>query len=174
MGWPIPVGCWGHYLMDHHGNIGGSGTFEGGEDRIYKGFRPAMIAMPRFRNVGKQETDFLRGYGIWGGAHRVGLNPAQVGIGAQLKQQLSQYGPWKMSLGCQSETLPYVENRVEIDENNLDQWGFPRLKITAAYGENEKLMQQDIKQQIAEMLEVAGLKDINVYESKAVFWRYGA
>lgn len=162
-------GVLGHYLMDHHGDIGGSGTLEGGEDRIYKGYRPAMVAVPRFRNVDKQEMNYLRGYGVWGGAHRQGINPIQVGIGARLKQQLTQYGSWKMSLGCQSETLPYFENRVEIDDNNIDQWGFPRIKITACYRENEKLMRKDIKQQIGEMLEVAGLKDITLHESEPVF-----
>lgn len=162
-------GVLGHYLMDHHGAVGGSGRFEGGEDRIYKGFRPAMVAIPRFRNVHRQEMDYLRGFGVWGGAYREGLNPAQVGIGKQFKQQLTQYGPWRMSLGCQSETLPDVNNRVEIDDQNKDQWGFPRLKISAAFGKNERLMQKDIKEQIAEMLEVAGLKDIKMHQSRPVF-----
>ena len=50
-------GVLGHYLMDHHSRISGSGTLEGFEDRVYKGSRPAMVAIPRFRNVDKQETD---------------------------------------------------------------------------------------------------------------------
>ncbi len=162
-------GVLGHYLMDHHGGVGGSGTLSGGEDSIYKGYRPAMVAIPRFRNVNKQEMDYLRGYGLWGGAYRQGLNPSQIGIGAGLKQKLTQYGPWKMSLACQAETLPYYENRVEIDENNKDKWGFPMLKITAAYGKNERLMRDDIKEQIGEILEVAGLSNINLYNSKPIF-----
>ena len=72
-------------------------------------------------------------------------------------------------MACQAETLPYYENRVEIDENNKDKWGFPMLKITAAYRENEMLMRKDIKQQVGEILEVAGLRDINLYESKPIF-----
>jgi choline dehydrogenase-like flavoprotein len=162
-------GVLGHYLMDHHSGVSGSGILEGGEDRIYKGFRPAMVAIPRFRNVDQQETDFLRGYGIWGGASRQGINATQVGIGAEFKQRLTQYGPWRMSLGTQAETLPYFDNRVEIDQNNLDQWGFPMIRVIAAYGENEMKMREDIYQQIQEMLEVAGLKDIKVSKSTPVF-----
>ena len=162
-------GVLGHYLMDHHSGISGSGTLEGGLDRISKGYRPAMVAIPRFRNLYTQQTDFLRGYGIWGGAYRQGLNPNQVGVGAAFKQQLTQYGPWRMSLGTQAETLPNYDNRVEIDENNLDQWGFPMIKVIAAYGENEMKMREDIYQQIQEMLEVAGLKDIKMSKSDPVF-----
>ncbi len=162
-------GVLGHYLMDHHGGISGSGTLEGYEDRIYSGSRPAMVAIPRFRNVKRQETDFLRGYGVWGGASRVKINPEQVGIGAELKSKLTNYGPWVMSLGCQSETLPYFENRMTIDQENRDQWGLPMIKISARYGENERLMRIDIKEQIGEMLEVAGLKNIRLNESEPVF-----
>jgi choline dehydrogenase-like flavoprotein len=162
-------GVLGHYLMDHHSGVSGQGILEGGDDRIYKGFRPAMVAIPRFRNLYEQQTDFLRGYGIWGGAYRQGLNPDQVGIGASLKEKLTQYGPWVMSLGTQAETLPNYDNRVEIDQDNLDEWGFPMIRVVAGYGENEMKMREDIYQQIGEMLEVAGLKEINVSTSTPVF-----
>ncbi|NND35017.1 MAG: GMC family oxidoreductase, partial [Saprospiraceae bacterium] len=162
-------GVLGHYLMDHHGGISGTGILEGFEDRIYKGTRPAMVAIPRFRNITAQETDFLRGYGVWGGAYRQKLNPDQIGLGAELKEKMTKYGPWIMSLGCQSETLPQYENKVTIDENNRDSHGMPMLKISASYGENERLMRKDIKEQIAEMLEVAGLKNISMSESEPIF-----
>ena len=162
-------GVLGHYLMDHHGGISGSGILEGYEDRIERGSRPAMVAIPRFRNVRSQEMDFLRGYGVWGGASRVKLDTNQVGLGADLKEKMTQYGPWVMTLGCQSETLPYYENQVTIDENNKDAHGLPMLKISAAYGENERLMRTDIKEQIGEMLEVAGLKNITLSESEPIF-----
>ena len=162
-------GVLGHYLMDHHSRISGVGTLEGYKDRIYKGSRPAMTAIPRFRNVDKQETDFLRGYGVWGGASRVKIDAGQVGIGADLKEKLVKYGPWKMSLGCQAETLPYFNNKVEIDPEHRDQWGMPMIKISAAYGDNERLMRKDIAEQIQEMLEVAGLQDIRMTITEPVF-----
>ncbi|MCB0686595.1 MAG: GMC family oxidoreductase [Saprospiraceae bacterium] len=163
-------GVLGHYLMDHHGGISGSGTLEGFEDRIYKGTRPAMVAIPRFRNIKSQEMDFLRGYGVWGGASRGKLNGKRIGVGATLKEKLAhEYGPWRMTLGCQSETLPQYDNKMMLDEDKRDAFGLPMIRISATYGENERLMRIDIKEQIAEMLEVAGLKDIATSESKPVF-----
>ncbi len=160
-------GVLGHYLMDHHKNVGGSGTLEGFEDRVYSGYRPAQVAIPRFRNVDRQEMDFLRGYGLWGGAYRQGVNGNQVGIGPEFKQKLTSYGPWNMSLGTQAECLPYYDNKVEIDKDNRDKWGQPMIKVSAEFKENEMLMRNDIKDQIGEILEVAGLKNITVYQEKS-------
>ncbi len=162
-------GVLGHYLMDHHSRISGVGTLEGYEDRVYKGSRPAMVAIPRFRNVYAQEMDYLRGYGVWGGASRVKVDPSQAGIGAKLKEKLVKYGPWKMSLGCQAETLPYFDNHISIDQDNHDQWGMPMIKISAAYGDNERAMRKDIEAQILEMLEVAGLRDIQMSNTEPIF-----
>jgi choline dehydrogenase-like flavoprotein len=160
-------GVLGHYLMDHHKNVGGSGILEGFEDRVYKGYRPAQVAIPRFRNVDRQEMDYLRGYGLWGGAYRQGVTGSQVGIGPEFKQKLTSYGPWSMSLGTQAECLPYYDNKVEIDEDNRDKWGQPMIKVSAEFKENEMLMRKDIKEQIEEILEVAGLKNITVYQEES-------
>jgi len=152
-------GVLGHYLMDHHKNVGGSGILVGFEDRVYKGYRPAQVA--------RQEMDFLRGYGLWGGAYRQGINGGQVGIGPEFKQKLTSYGPWRMSLGTQAECLPYYDNKVEIDEDNRDKWGQPMIKVSAEFKENEMLMRKDIREQIEEILKVAGLKNIQTYQEKS-------
>ena len=161
-------GVLGHYLMDHHMDVGGSGLLEGFENRIYKGFRPASVALPRFRNVDKQDMNFVRGYGFWGGAARVGINSSRPGIGATYKSAVTKPGPWRMSLYSQAEGLPYFENKVELDPQQQDKWGLPLLKITAEFGENEKLMRQDMLEQAKEILEVAGLKNIQVREGAAI------
>ena len=155
-------GVLGHYLMDHHANINAYGTLEGYEDRIYKGFRPAAVALPRFRNVEKQEMDYLRGYGFWGGAARQGINPAQIGIGADYKVKVTQPGPWRLALFSQAEGLPYYGNTVTLDPDKKDKWGLPLLKINAEHGENERLMRKDMFEQAQEVMEVAGLQDIVV------------
>ena len=161
-------GVLGHYLMDHHKNINAYGTLEGYEDRIYKGFRPAAVALPRFRNVEQQEMDYLRGYGFWGGASRQGINPTQVGIGVDFKARITQPGPWKFALFSQAEGLPYYENKVELDPEQKDQWGLPLLKISAEQGENERRMRKDMVGQAQEVMEIAGLKDITVDEGPMI------
>jgi len=155
-------GTLGHYLMDHHKSIDSYGTLEGHLDKMYKGFRPASIAIPRFRNVNKQEMDYLRGFGIWGSASRSGMDASQVGIGAGFKKSLTQLGPWNMHLQSYGECLPNFDNKVELDQENKDKWGLPLLKISAEYGENERKMREDMKDQVRELMEVAGLKDIKV------------
>ncbi|WP_236974687.1 GMC oxidoreductase [Membranihabitans maritimus] len=161
-------GVLGHYLMDHHKNVSGSGHFEGFEDKTYRGFRPSGVTIPRFRNIHKQETSYLRGFGIWGGASRGGLNFNQAGIGKELKEKIVQQGPWRFGLSAYGECLPYHDNKVELDYNNMDQWGLPTLRITAEFKENEFEMRKDMKAQIQELLEVAGLKDIRVSDATPI------
>jgi len=161
-------GVLGHYLMDHHKSISAHGILEGYKDKIYSGYRPASVAIPRFRNVNGQEMNFLRGYGIWGGAVREGIDPSKAGIGQELKQSLTIPGPWKMRLSAYGESLPNYNNKVELDNDRNDQWGLPLLKITAEYGENELKMRTDMKEQLRELLEVSGLKNIEVKEGQAI------
>lgn len=161
-------GVLGHYLMDHHKNVTGSGAFEGMEEKTYRGFRPGSLTIPRFVNVNQQEKPYLRGFGLWGGASRAGLNSNQQGIGKELKEKIVQQGPWRFSLSAYGGCLPYYENRVELDPDHKDQWGLPQLKITAEFKENEFSMRKDMKTQIQEILEVAGLKNIKINEGEAI------
>jgi choline dehydrogenase-like flavoprotein len=62
------------------------------------------------------------------------------------------------------ETLPYHENKVELDYSLLDKWGLPVLKFDAGIKTNEKIMRLDMMNAAAEMLEAAGLKDITTYD----------
>jgi len=63
----------GHNIMDHHFRTGASGTFDGFNDRYYKGRRANGIYIPRFQNLpGRPDTkkNYLRGFGYQGGASR--------------------------------------------------------------------------------------------------------
>ena len=132
-------------------------------DRISYGLRHNLFAIPRFTNINSQETDFLRGYGIWGGAHREGINPDRIGIGADFKTSLSTPGPWKAVLIAYGECLPYYDNKVELDHDHKDKWGLPLLKISVEFKDNEMVMRRDMKAQVGEIFEAAGIKDIDVW-----------
>lgn len=161
-------GVLGHYLMDHHKNISSSGILEGHLDSIYKGYRPTSVALPRFRNIGGNKMDFLRGYGMWGSAHREEINAAKDGVGADFKNSLAFPGSWKMSLSAYGECLPYYENKVELDKELTDQWGLPLIRISAEFGDNEMKMRLDMKEQAKEVLEVVGLKEVIVNEAPSI------
>jgi choline dehydrogenase-like flavoprotein len=157
----------GHNLMDHHFKVGARGKVEGFLDKYYKGKRPNGIYMPRFRNLDKTSkmTDFIRGYGYQGGSGRYGyFQTEEEKFGATFKQNLSQPGHWTFNFSGFGEMLPYHENMVELDYENLDKWGLPTLVIDCEMKENELNMRKDMRTAAAEMLETCGLKNVQEWE----------
>ncbi|MCK5468630.1 MAG: GMC family oxidoreductase [Cyclobacteriaceae bacterium] len=162
-------GVLGHYLMDHHKNLGAEGTWEGYEDRMDFGYRPILLTIPRFRNVKEQHPDFIRGYQIYGSANREGWwRQSEPGFGANYKKEISKPGPWKMNLSAYGECLPYYENKAEMNHEVKDRWGLPTLKISCVFKENEQAMRKDMLAQSVEMLEVAGLKDVTPVDGENI------
>ncbi len=156
----------GHNLMDHHYGVGAYGSFDGFEDQYFYGRRPNGVYIPRFRNVNDKtkRSDYLRGFGYQGGAGR-GRPWIADGVGASLKEQLLEPGKWNMGVGSWGEHLPYFENKVTINKEKRDKWGMPTLDIDCEFKENEKAMRKDMMISAAEMLEKAGLKDVNTYDN---------
>ena len=161
-------GVLGHYLMDHHKNVGATGTYEGFENVTSFGFRPNSVVIPRFRNINEKHPDFTRGYGVWGSAGR-GSVDAGVTDFSTAKNAATQYGPWSMRLYAYGECLPNYENKVEVNTNLKDKWDLPTLKISTRYGENELAMRKDMITQSEEMLDAAGFKNVNGYEEENIF-----
>ncbi|MEL6851601.1 MAG: GMC family oxidoreductase [Bacteroidota bacterium] len=163
-------GTLGHHLMDHHFQVGASGTFEDFADEYYVGRRPNGIYIPRFRNLKGQDMEFLRGFGYQGSARREGWGRGaqELGFGADFKDSLSKPGPWMMGLTGFGECLPDYENKVELNEEVRDKWGLPTLKISAKFRENEHLMRKDMMESAGEMLEAAGAKNIALRNAPAI------
>ena len=159
----------GHNIMDHHIDAGASGKFEGFKDKYFKGRRPNGIYIPRFQNLGDKKTEnkqYLRGYGYQGGADRRGISKEAVklGFGPDFKEKILEPGDWRMSLDGFGECLPYHENKMTLDYNNLDEWGLPTVTFDAEWKENEYKMREDMKQQAVDMLEKAGFTDIKTHD----------
>jgi choline dehydrogenase-like flavoprotein len=154
----------GHNLMDHHMGAGATGSMPGHEDKVPFGNRPNGIYVPRFRNVKTKQKDFLRGYGYQGAGGRDGWGRGsnRPGLGAEFKDSLKEPGAWRMSIGSFGECLPDHSNYVEINKDKLDAWGIPTLKINVQWRENERAMFRDAAVQAAEMLAVAGARDISI------------
>jgi len=161
-------GVLGHYLMDHHFSAGARGTFDGFQDKYTFGRRPNGFYVPRFRNIGKDKRDYLRGFGYEGTSGR-GRNEEVEGFGISLKEKSSQIGPWSTDMMGFAETLPEFKNHVSLTNEVKDQWGQPVLKMSAEFGENERKMRIDMKNDAAEMLEKAGFKDIEAYDDEKGF-----
>lgn len=157
----------GHNLMDHHFRLGASGRVEGFEDKYVFGRRPNGIYIPRFRNLGNEKRDYLRGFGYQGGAGREGWgrNVAELSIGGDFKDALCEPGSWTMGITAFGETLPYHENKVTLDKTKKDKWGLNVLSIDAEIKQNELNMRKDMMADGQEMLENAGLKDVKTFDS---------
>jgi len=157
----------GHNLMDHHFKTGAQGRAEGFDDKYYYGRRANGIYVPRFRNIGNDKRDYLRGFGYQGGASRTGWQRevAELAFGADFKEELTKPGPWRMGLGGFGETLPYFENKVSLDFSKQDKWGQPVLAIDCEFKDNEAKMRIDMQNDAAEMLENAGIKDVRTYDN---------
>lgn len=160
----------GHNLMDHHFRVGASATHDGFDDKYYNaGRRPTGFYIPRFRNVDKksEHKDFIRGYGYQGAASRTNWASAvgEMGFGAEFKEGLLMPGSWNIGMTAFGECLPYHENKMNLDYDNLDQWGQPTVRFDAEFKENEKIMRKDMEVAAAEMLEAAGCKNINTYDA---------
>jgi choline dehydrogenase-like flavoprotein len=158
-------GLLGRYAMDHHFGSGASGTLHGFDDRKSVGRRPNGIYIARFRNVRSQDPNFLRGYGMQGGASRKDWRRGATapGYGADFKRSLiSELGPWTLTAHGWGETLPHADNRVTVDPVTKDKWGIPAARMDIRWRENEKAMEQDMVTGTAEMLDAAGCTDIEL------------
>ncbi len=168
--WPGGLGSssgeLGNNLMDHHFRCGAGGTVEGYDDKYYFGRRPNGPYIPRYRNLFGDKRDYIRGFGYQGGASRNGWGRdiAELNIGGEFKDALSEPGPWSIGFTAFGETLPYHENKISLDKNKKDKWGLPVLAIDAEIKDNEKKMRKDMVNDAIEMLTVAGIKNVNGFD----------
>ena len=173
--WPGGLGSssgeLGHNIMDHHFRLGANGTYEGFDDKYYFGKRPTGLYIPRFRNVNGDKRDYIRGFGYQGGASRSGWSRdvAELGLGGPMKEALSEPGPWSMGITAFGEILPYHDNLIKLSDTVKDKWGMEALVMSAEIKENEQKMRVDMMNDAAEMLEVAGFKNVKTFDNGYTF-----
>lgn len=164
--WPDGLGSssgeLGHNVMDHHLHVGANGDVEGYLDKYYFGRRPTGFYIPRFRNWNGDKRDYLRGFGYQGAASRQGWrrDVAEMNIGADLKNALSEPGGWQIGMGGFGEMLPHHENRIYLNRDVKDKWGLPVLAMDVEIRQNEVAMRKDMMQDAVEMLEAAGVENV--------------
>jgi len=115
--------------------------------------------IPRFNHRSKQ--DYLRGFGIqmWNtGSGTTGETVAHdvVGFGKELKAAVKERYPALLSLHPFGEILPRSENRMTVDDSRTDRYGVPLMKVSVAFGDNEKKMRRHMYDTAEEILERAG------------------
>jgi choline dehydrogenase-like flavoprotein len=159
-------GLLGKFVAFHNyrGHI--SGEYDGFKDSTTDGRSPTSAYIPRFRNLHRQETDFLRGYAAGFSAHRY-FNRGTEGFGTKLKDNLlsSELGPWHVGSHMMGETIPKETSTVSLSGDKKDEWGIPQLVINMSYDENDEKMLKDFFEQMTEMYTAAGFTNIKTSDS---------
>ncbi len=161
----------GKYFAVHNYRARITAKYEGMLDKKTSGGRATGAYIPRFRNVKKQETDFLRGYATTFSAYRASKGVSTEGLfGEELKDALMDtsgpMGPWGVGSQCMGETIPKETNYVNLDANQKDEWGIPLINFNVSYDDNDEKMIKDFIEQYTEMYEKAGFIDIKATDSK--------
>ena len=160
-------GLLGKYVAFHNYRARVSAEYDGFLDMTTEGRRPNSPYIPRFRNVHKQETDFLRGYAAGFNARRA-THHDDEGMGEELKEGLLNptNGKWHVGSHMMGETIPKESNFVALDPDKKDPFGMPQLRISVDYDDNDEKMIKDYFEQLTEMFTRAGFTNIRTHDRK--------
>ena len=161
-------GLLGKYIAFHNYRATINAEYDGYPEYTTEGAKPTSHYVPRFRNVYKQQTDFLRGYAAGFGASPV-RETQRDGFGYALKSNLLQTkenGLWRVNSHMMGETIPKETNQVSLDDEKTDAWGIPQLNIDVDYDDNDEKMIQDFFEQFTEMYTKAGFSNIRIHDNK--------
>ena len=161
-------GVLGKYVAWHNYRGKGGASYDGLKDKKTDGRNPSHSYVPRFRNVLKQETDFLRGYAIGFGGGR-GYHSDTDMIGDQLRENIlhRELGNWHISSWMMGETVPLEKNHVRLHKELKDKYGIPQLIVSCEWSDNDDKMVEDYMEQTKEMFEKAGFTNIKVEDTKS-------
>ena len=159
-------GLMGKFLAWHNYRGKANAEYDGLQDKKTDGKNPSNGYIPRFRNIHKQETDFLRGYAIGIGGGR-GYGSNRDGIGEDLKNSLlnPQLGKWYMSAWMMGECVPTEANHIRLSTDQKDKYGIPQIILSAKWTENDDKMVKDFTEQITEMFTLAGFTNVKAADS---------
>jgi len=161
-------GLLGKFISWHNYRGKGGAEYEGLKDKKTDGRNPSNSYIPRFRNLIKQEMNFLRGYAIGIGGGR-GFEPDTSMIGDQLRENLLKpgLGNWHISSWMMGESVPLEKNHVRLHHELKDKYGIPQLIVSCEWSDNDDKMVEDYIQQTKEMFEKAGFINIKAEDTKS-------
>src|SRR5207244_7779810 len=158
-------GLLGKYVCHHDYRASANGRIDGFLDKYFFGRNPTECILVNFRNVGKQEMDFVGGYTTFTGAYRERGTPTTKTVGIPFKDAQTHAGPWGIYMYMQGETIPKEANHVRLHESKTDQWGIPLLVTSVGYDDNDDKMIRDWRAEAKAMLEVAGCHNVGTRDN---------
>ena len=118
-----------------------------------------------------KKLDFPRGYHIevWGGmgmpGYGFGFNPNDLnkvvggivgGYGDSLRDDVKKYYGAVMGISGRGESVPQRDNRCEIDNETVDEWGIPVLKFNYKWTQHEVKQAAHMQDTFEEILDATG------------------
>ena len=160
-------GVLGKFVAFHNYRASISAEYDGYFDFKTEGSRPTSGYIPRFRNLYKQETNFLRGYAAGMSARRANTTDRDS-IGESLKNSLlnPKWTNWSAGSHMMGETIPKETNKITLDPIKKDAHGLPIMHMDVSYDDNDDKMVKDFIEQFTEMYTKAGFKNIRSRDSK--------
>lgn len=160
-------GVLGKYVAFHNYRASLNAELDGLQNEYIYGRNPTEPIIANYRNLKKNEMDYVGGFTTFMGAHRSRSNGNELPetIGAAFKEEISQPGQWNAYMYMQGETIMKETNHVRLSDDKKDQWGIPLLITSVDYDDNDEKMIKDFLQQGAEMFEAAGCKNINANDN---------
>jgi choline dehydrogenase-like flavoprotein len=160
-------GTLGKYVAFHNYRASVNGIMDGMQDVYLYGRNPTEPIVANYRNLKKQDTDYVGGFTSFMGAYRMRSDGSMLDetIGAEYKKQLSEPGIWGAYMYMQGETIMKEQNHVRLSNDKKDQWGIPLLITSVGYDDNDEKMIKDFLAQAAAMLETGGVKNINANDN---------
>ena len=161
-------GLLGKYVAHHNYRASVGGQLEGMEDKYFYGKNPTEPILANYRNLYKQDTDYVGGFTTFMGAYRGGINEDSLPetIGGNFKDASSEPGGWGTYMYMQGETIPKETNHVRLSPDKKDDWGIPQLITSVDFDDNDLKMREDFFQQLTEMYTAAGFTNIKTTTSK--------
>ncbi|MFD2146990.1 GMC family oxidoreductase [Mucilaginibacter antarcticus] len=160
-------GLMGKFIAFHSYRGIVSAEYDGLKESTTDGRRPTTSYMPRFRNVHKQETDFLRGYNVEIGSSRPAY-PVGEENGEELKSNLLNTAPgnWSIYAKMMAETIPKEVSHISLDPVKKDKYGLPQLRVSIEFDDNDEKILKDFFTEFTEMFTKAGYTNIKQIDTE--------
>ncbi len=118
-------------------------------------------------NFDHSDLDFIGGGNLWAMSDRRPISAASMSTfghgrnwGSTWKRFIRENSDRSHSFYIQKTTLPYEDNYLDLDPTVTDPLGFPVIRITAQYKDNERAIAAFIQDRAEEWYRAAGATDI--------------